>query len=128
MRESRNLQTHLVSPITTSSKCSRAFPPCASDHPPCIRSRIYIDDISAITLYTASHAVITPTRKASSMVSPGSSIAILIVGILALCAIVYWFFKVQVEKYVQALFRYRRKLARSREANTGENMESSESA
>ncbi|KAG5981975.1 hypothetical protein E4U55_002437 [Claviceps digitariae] len=66
--------------------------------------------------------------KASSMESPGSTIALLILGVLALCGIVYWFLKVQVDKYVHALFRYRRKLARAREANAAENTESSESA
>ncbi|KAG5934575.1 hypothetical protein E4U53_000670 [Claviceps sorghi] len=71
----------------------------------------------------------TPTREPSSMVSPGSSIALLLLGILALCGIVYWFCKVRVDEYVEALFSYRRKLARGRrEAAAGGNAASSESA
>lgn len=62
------------------------------------------------------------------MISPGSSIALLVLGITAFCGIIYWILKLEVDKFVQALFAYRRKVIQARESDNPDNATPTESA
>jgi hypothetical protein len=43
--------------------------------------------------------------------SPAGSIALLVLGIIAIVGIIYWALEAQVAKFVEALIAHRRKLA-----------------
>ncbi|KAG6090219.1 hypothetical protein E4U30_006214 [Claviceps sp. LM220 group G6] len=60
------------------------------------------------------------------MVSPAGNLALLILGIIALCVIVAWFLKQRLNEYIQALYSHRRQQARARDAETTEDTDSSE--
>ncbi|KAG6117085.1 hypothetical protein E4U13_001363 [Claviceps humidiphila] len=57
------------------------------------------------------------------MVSPAGNLALLILGIFALCVIIAWFLKLQLYEYIQALSSHRRQQARARDAETTEDTE-----
>ncbi|QLI66661.1 uncharacterized protein G6M90_00g036240 [Metarhizium brunneum] len=48
--------------------------------------------------------------------TPGSSLALLILGIMSLVGLVFWFFKSQINKYVSALLAYKRRLTDTEQA------------
>lgn len=50
------------------------------------------------------------------MMSPGSSLALLILGILAIVGMAYWIFKFQVDKFIETIVAYKRKQADEEQA------------
>ncbi|OAA51606.1 ubiquinone biosynthesis methyltransferase coq5 [Metarhizium rileyi] len=58
---------------------------------------------------------IAPTIQVN-MMSPGSSLALLILGIMALIGLISWFLKSRVEIFVEALLAYKRKLTDTEQA------------
>ncbi|KAG6217170.1 hypothetical protein E4U46_000127 [Claviceps purpurea] len=61
-----------------------------------------------------------PPEKTGRMVSPAGNLALLILGIIALCVIIAWILKLQLYDYIRALYSYRRRQARARDAETTE--------
>ncbi|KAG5963309.1 hypothetical protein E4U57_006382 [Claviceps arundinis] len=66
-------------------------------------------------------------RRRGRMVSPAGNLALLILGIIALCVIIAWFLKLRVYEYVQALSSHRREQARARDAETTDSSEGTSS-
>lgn len=50
------------------------------------------------------------------MMSPGSSLALLILGIIAFVGLVYWVFKSQIGKFIETVLAYKRKQADAEQA------------
>lgn len=50
------------------------------------------------------------------MMSPGGSLALLILGILAFVGLIYWFLKSKINKFVEALLAYKRKITDAEQA------------